>query len=89
MSPRTAGTAKLHVTVTDLPGVQRVLTLLTGRAYVLTRFEAEEAGAGRWRVGIDTVLDADGAELLEARLLRLPDVLAVDLRRGAVLAAVG
>jgi len=30
--------AKLRVTVTDLSAVQRVLTLLTGRSYVLTRF---------------------------------------------------
>jgi hypothetical protein len=87
MSPATP--AKLHVTVTDLPAVQRVLTLLTGRAYALTRFEAEEAGAGHWRLAIDTVVDADGAELLEARLLRVPSVLAVDVHRSAALAAVG
>ena len=81
--------AKVHVTVPDLSGVQRVLVLLTGRGYPLTRFEAEEAGAGCWRVSIDTVVGADGAELLEARLHRLPSVLAVDLRRSAVLSAVG
>ena len=40
---------RVHTTVTDMGGVQRVLTLLTGRAYSLTRFEAEEAGGGRWR----------------------------------------
>jgi hypothetical protein len=80
---------KVHVTVPDLAGVQRVLTLLTGRRYPLTRFEAEEAGAGCWRVSIDTVVGADDAELLEARLNRLPSVLAVDLRRSAVLSAVG
>ena len=80
---------KLYVTVTDLPGVQRVLTLLSGRSYVLTRFEAEESGAGRWRLTIDTVLDADGVELLEARLLRVVSVLTVEARRGAALAAVG
>jgi len=80
---------KLHVTVEDLPCVQRVLTLLTGRSYPVTRFEAEEAGAGRWRLSIDTVADVDGAELLEARLLRLPSVLTVDLRRSRTLAAVG
>jgi hypothetical protein len=80
---------KVHVTVPDLPTVQRVLVLLTGRRYPLTRFEAEEAGAGRWRVSLDTVVDADEAGLLEARLLRLPSVLAVDVRRSAVLSAVG
>ena len=81
--------AKVHVTVPDLSGVQRVLTLLTGRGYPLTRFEAEEAGAGCWRVSIDTLVGADDAELLEARLDRLPSVLSVDLRRSAVLSAVG
>ena len=81
--------AKVHVTVPDLSGVQRVLTLLTGRGYPLTRFAAEEAGAGCWRVSIDTLVAADDAELLEARLNRLPSVLSVDLRRSAVLSAVG
>jgi hypothetical protein len=33
--------------------------------------------------------DADGAKLLEARLLRLPSVLTVDLDRSAVLAVAG
>jgi hypothetical protein len=80
---------KVHVTVPALSDVQRVLTLLTGRRYPLTRFEAEEAGAGSWRVSIDTVVGADEADLLEARLHRLPSVLAVDLRRSAVLSAVG
>jgi hypothetical protein len=80
---------KVHVTVPDLSDVQRVLTLLTGRRYPVTRFAAEEAGAGSWRVSIDTVVDADEAELLESRLHRLPSVLAVDLRRSVVLSAVG
>ena len=80
---------KVHVTVPHVSDVQRVLTLLTGRRYPLTRFEAEEAGAGSWRVSIDTVVDAEEAQLLEARLHRLPSVLAVDLRRSAVLSAVG
>jgi hypothetical protein len=89
MSPLPLSPVKLHVTVEDLACVQRVLTLLTGRAYSLTRFEAEEAGAGRWRLSIDTLADADGAKLLEARLLRLPSVLTVDLDRSAVLAVAG
>jgi acetolactate synthase regulatory subunit len=80
---------KLYVTVPDLPTVQRVLVLLTARRYPLTRFEAEEAGAGRWRVSLDTVVDADDAELLEARLQRLPSVLSVEVRRSVVLSAVG
>jgi hypothetical protein len=89
MSPLPLSPVTLHVTVEDLACVQRVLTLLTGRAYSLTRFEAEEAGAGRWRLSIDTLADADGAELLEARLLRLPSVLTVDLDRSAALAGAG
>ena len=89
MSPLSLPPVRLHVTVEDLVCVQRVLTLLTGRAYQLARFEAEEAGAGRWRVSIDTMADADGAELLEARLLRLPSVLTVDIDRSAVLTVAG
>ena len=88
MSPA-ASPAKLHVTVSDLAAVQRVLTMLTGRAYLLTRFDAEEAGAGRWRLSIDTVVDADGAELLESRLHRFPSVLSVDVRRSPALAIAG
>ena len=55
----------------------------------LTHFEAEAAGAGRWRLSIGTMADTDGAELLEARLLRLPSVLTVDLDRSAALAVAG
>jgi hypothetical protein len=79
--------AKLHVTVTDLLGTQRVLTMLTGRNYVLTRFDAEEAGAGRWRVSLDLTADPEQVELLEARLHRFPSVLAVDVEWGGALAA--
>ena len=81
--------AKLRVTVTDLSAVQRVLTLLTGRSYVLTRFAAEEAGGDRWWLSIDTIADGDGADLLEARLHRLPSVLDVDVRRSPALAVAG
>ena len=80
-------TAKLHVTVTELAGVQRVLTMLTGRRYQLTRFDAEEEGAGRWRVGLDLVADPGQVELLEARLHRVPSVLAVDVKPAGALAA--
>jgi hypothetical protein len=72
-------TARVEVTVTDLPGVQRVLTLLTGRNYTLIRFEAEEAGSGRWRVRVDSAVpQRDQIELLGARLQRMPSVLTVD-----------
>jgi hypothetical protein len=79
-------TAKLHVTVTDLAGVQRVLTMLTGRSYLLTHFDAEEEGAGRWRVGLDLVADRDQVGLLEARLHRVPSVLVVDVEPAGALA---
>ena len=83
----TRNAAKLHVTVTDLFGAQRVLTMLTGRNYMLTRFDAEEAGAGRWRVSLDLTADPTQVELLEARLHRFPSVLVVDVELGGALAA--
>ena len=82
-------TAKVSVVVSDVTGVQRILVLLTGRNYQITRFEAEEAGSGRWRLSVDCVVDAEGADLLEARLHRLPSVLAVRLRPSEPLAATG
>jgi hypothetical protein len=72
-------TARIHATVTDMSGVQRVLTLLTGRNYTLTRFEAEEAGGGRWRLRIESVADQpEQVELLKARLQRVASTLVVD-----------
>lgn len=82
-------TAKVSVVVSDVIGVQRILTLLTGRTYPITRFEAEEAGSGRWRLSVDCVVDAQGADLLEARLHRLPSVLSVRVRASEHLAATG
>ncbi len=82
-------TAKLTVTVTDLSGVQRVLTLLTGRSYALTYFQAEEAAAGRWRTTLDVIVDSDQLELLEARLHRVPSVLGVERRFSPELSAAG
>ena len=82
-------TAKVAVLVCDVAGVQRILTLLTGRNCAITRFEAEEAGSGRWRLSVDCVVDAPGADLLAARLQRIPSVLTVRLRRGGHLAATG
>jgi hypothetical protein len=76
---------RIHVTVTDLTGVQRVLTLLNGRNYSLTRFEAEEAGGGRWRLRIESTTVTPGqVELLEARLQRVPDTLLVDVQCSGV-----
>jgi hypothetical protein len=70
--------ARIHALVADMPSVQRVLTLLTGRNYPLTRFEAEEAGGGRWRLRIETMAAEDGqVELLVTRLQRLVSVLVV------------
>jgi acetolactate synthase regulatory subunit len=88
-SPTASSSLKFYVTVSDLMCVQRVLVLLTGRAYAITRFEAEEAGAGRWRLVLNCTAHDREADLLEARLHRLPSVLEVDRRRGLSLAATG
>jgi hypothetical protein len=90
MLPRhshTHNTVKAHVTVSDLIGVQRVLTLLTGRRYVVTRFDAEEVGDGRWRMTLDLTAGPDEADVLGARLHRIPSVLDVDVQPGGVLGA--
>jgi predicted TIM-barrel fold metal-dependent hydrolase len=79
--------ARLHITVTDVDGVQRVLTLLTGRRHAFTRFEAEEAGAGRWALRLDLITDPERLALLATRLHRLPTVLDVDTHWGAALSA--
>lgn len=73
------------VTVMDVVSVQRVLVMLTGRAHRITRLEAEEADGGLWRLSIDCTAGASEAELLQARLSRLPSVLTVDLNRGSTL----
>ena len=85
----TTNTVRLHLTVTDVLGVQRVLTMLTGRRYALTRFAATGAGDGPWRVTLDVLADADQVELLGARLDRSPSVLTLALESGAALAATG
>jgi hypothetical protein len=85
----TTNTVRLHLTVTDVLGVQRVLTMLTGRRYALTRFAATGAGDGHWRVTLDVLADADQVELLAARLDRSPSVLTLGLESGAALAATG
>ena len=76
---------RVHATVMDMTGVQRVLTLLTGRNYALTRFEAEEAGGGRWRLRIESIAaEPEDVELLEARLHRVPSTLVVDVQWSGV-----
>jgi hypothetical protein len=76
---------RIHATVMDMSGVQRVLSLLTGRTYSLARFEAEEAGGGRWRLRIEsTAVEAEDVELLEARLHRVPSTLVVDVQWSGV-----
>lgn len=77
--PHSRTAVRVRVTVTDMLGVQRLLTMLTGRAYQLTRFEADEHGAGRWRATVDLVAAPEEVEVLEARLHRLPSVLLVDV----------
>jgi hypothetical protein len=79
----------MHVALTDLVGIQRVLVMVTGRHHSFTHFEAEEAGGGQWRLNLDTIGDRDTLELLEARLLRLPPVLSVEVTwTGTLTAAV-
>lgn len=80
---------RVQVTVADVHGVQRVLTMLVGRRYALTRFAADGADGGPWVVTLDVLADAEQVELLGARLHRSPSVLAVALGSGAALAATG
>jgi hypothetical protein len=88
--PRTADlVAEVQLVVTDQVGVQRVLMLLTGRRHAVTRFEARQTGADRWQLSLDTADDQQELQLLEARLLRLPTVLTVEVLRPAGLAAAG
>jgi hypothetical protein len=87
--PRAVVSARIQLAVTDLVSVQRVLVVLTGRNHSFTHFEAEEAGGGQWRLSLDTVGDRDALELLEARLLRLPSVLTVEVTWTGSLTAAG
>lgn len=58
--------------------VQRVIVLLTGRAYVVGSFTATpSARAPYWQVSIELRCDPDALRLLQARLERLPAVTAV------------
>jgi hypothetical protein len=86
---QTPGAAKLYVTVTDADGLQRVLTLLNGRNHAFTRFEAEEAGGGRWALRLDVVGTPAQLDLVAARIDRVPSVLAVEVRPGVTLSAAG
>jgi hypothetical protein len=85
----TTDTVRFHLTVTDVVGVQRVLAMLTGRRYALTRFAADGVGDGCWSVTLDVVAEADQVDLLGARLDRSPSVLTLDLETGDALAATG
>jgi acetolactate synthase regulatory subunit len=71
--------AKVRVLVTDALGLQRVLTMLTGRGHAFLRLEAEEAAGGRWTIGFDVMAASTRLELVTARLHRLPCVLSVDV----------
>jgi hypothetical protein len=88
-SPSTTVRVHVTVTVTDVHGVQRVLTMLIGRRYALTRFAADGADGGPWVVTLDVLADAEQVDLLGARLHRSPSVLAVALGPGAALVATG
>ncbi len=72
----------LTVTVTSVVGLQRVLSMLVARRYVVRRFAAEETVGGRWRLELLTSLDPGALGLLAARLQRLADVLQVESGTG-------
>ena len=79
--------AKVRVVVTDALGVQRVLTMLTGRNHAFTRLQAEEATRGRWTITVDLTATAHQMDLVTSRLHRLPSVLSVDVTAPGRLAA--
>ncbi|MCZ2826861.1 MULTISPECIES: hypothetical protein [unclassified Modestobacter] len=79
--------AKLRVVVTDAIGLQRVLTVLTGRRHGFTRLSAEETGDGRWTIGLDLIAAPGEVDLVAARLHRLPCVLTVDVTLAGRLAS--
>lgn len=64
-------TCTWQVSVGDLTGVTRVLSMLTSRRYVLTSFQAHRK-ALTWWVEIVVVIDPGGVDLLTRRLGRLP-----------------
>jgi hypothetical protein len=79
--------AKVRVVVIDAVGLQRVLTMLTGRNHAFTRLEAEEASQGRWTVTVQLAAPPHELELVTRRLDRLPSVLTVDVTTAGRLAA--
>lgn len=69
-----------HVSVTvvvtgGLDGLQRVVTLLRGRGYPVRGLTADLADDDTGALGVHLPLTAEEAELLVARLHRLPAVL--------------
>jgi hypothetical protein len=71
--------AKVRVVVCDALGLQRVLTMLTGRNHAFTRLEAEEADQGRWTVTVHLAATSHQLDLVTSRLGRMPTVLTVDV----------
>jgi hypothetical protein len=76
----TAPSVPDHVSVTvlvggGLDGVQRVVTLLRGRGYPVRGLTADLADDDTGALGLSLSLSAEEAELLVARLHRLPAVL--------------
>ena len=76
--------AKVRVVVTDALGLQRVLTMLSGRDHPFIRLEAEEAGGGRWTITFDLLAAPSRLDLVTARLHRLPSVLTVEVTTGGL-----
>jgi hypothetical protein len=81
------GAAIVRAVVADALGLQRVLTVLTGRNHAFTRLEAEEADEGRWTVIVRLTASPHETELVSLRLNRLPSVLTVDVTLPGPLAA--
>jgi acetolactate synthase regulatory subunit len=79
--------ARLRVVVIDAVGLQRVLTMLTGRNHAFTRLEAEETNQGRWTVTVQVAAPSHQIDLMTLRLNRLPSVLTVDVTSSGQLAA--
>ncbi|MCE3552336.1 hypothetical protein LWC33_12805 [Pseudonocardia sp. RS11V-5] len=77
-APRVPGAVTVAVTVTGgLDGVQRVVTLLRGRGYPVRELTADLADDDTGALGVRLPLTPEEAELLVARLHRLPAVLHV------------
>ncbi|MCE0764632.1 hypothetical protein LWC35_17195 [Pseudonocardia kujensis] len=76
VAPEVHDAVSVRVAVTGgLDGVQRVVTLLRGRGYPVRGLTADLADDDTGALGVRLPLTAEEAQLLVARLYRLPAVL--------------